>query len=268
MNTTHGESDLQPPARFERAFLVTAALLFCTSALATLRLCNAMSDMPGMPMPGGWHMSMAWMRMPGQGWDDAAAAFLAMWCVMMVAMMSPALLPMLRRYHRGVGCVGDARLAGLTALVAGGYFAVWAAVGAIVYVCGVALAAFVMASPALSHAVPLAIGLLAIAVGALQFGARKQRRLVCCERRHRVAADGSAAWKHGLRIGLHCVRCCAGFTLLLLVFGVMDLLVMAIVTIAITAERLAPARSGVAQALGVATIAVGAAWSLRAAGLV
>ena len=27
----------------------------------------------GMPMPGGWTMSMAWMRMPGQGWVGAEA---------------------------------------------------------------------------------------------------------------------------------------------------------------------------------------------------
>jgi hypothetical protein len=42
-----------------------------------------------MPMPGGWTMSMAWMRMPGQTWPGAAASFLGMWVVMMVAMMLP-----------------------------------------------------------------------------------------------------------------------------------------------------------------------------------
>ena len=54
-----------------------------------------MSAMPGMEMPGGWTMSMAWMRMPGQGWPGAAATFLGMWIVMMVAMMLPVLVPML-----------------------------------------------------------------------------------------------------------------------------------------------------------------------------
>jgi len=48
-----------------------------------------------MPMPGGWTMSMAWMRMPGQTWPGAAASFLGMWIVMMVAMMLPSLVPML-----------------------------------------------------------------------------------------------------------------------------------------------------------------------------
>jgi hypothetical protein len=36
----------------------------------------------GMPMPGGWTMSMAWMRMPGQTWLGAATSFLGMWVVM------------------------------------------------------------------------------------------------------------------------------------------------------------------------------------------
>jgi hypothetical protein len=37
-----------------------------------------MSAMGEMPMPGGWTMSMAWMRMLGQTWPDAAATLLGM----------------------------------------------------------------------------------------------------------------------------------------------------------------------------------------------
>ena len=59
-----------------------------------------MSAMGEMPMPGGWTMSMAWMRMPGQTWPGAAASFLGMWVVMMVAMMLPSLVPMLWRYRQ------------------------------------------------------------------------------------------------------------------------------------------------------------------------
>jgi hypothetical protein len=41
---------------------------------------------------------MAWMRMPGQTWPGAAASFLGMWVVMMVAMMLPYLAA--RHVHR------------------------------------------------------------------------------------------------------------------------------------------------------------------------
>ena len=79
----------------EQAFLGVCALLFIASAAGTIVWCTSMSAMGGMPMPGGWTMSMVWMRMPGQTWPGAAASFLGMWIVMMVAMMLPSLVPML-----------------------------------------------------------------------------------------------------------------------------------------------------------------------------
>ena len=87
----------------ERAFFGVSALLFAVSATVTIVWCGSMSAMGGMPMPGGWTMSMAWMRMPGQTWPGAAASFLGMWVVMMVAMMLSSLVPMLWRYRQAVG---------------------------------------------------------------------------------------------------------------------------------------------------------------------
>ena len=71
----------------QRAFLGASTLLFAASGAVTIAWCASMSEMDGMPMPGGWTMSMACMRMPGQTWPGAAASFLGMWVVMMVAMM-------------------------------------------------------------------------------------------------------------------------------------------------------------------------------------
>ena len=86
----------------QQAFFGVSALLFAASAVVTIVWCASMSAMGEMPMPGGWTMSMAWMRMPGQTWPGAAASFLGMWVVMMVAMMLPSLVPMLRRYRQAV----------------------------------------------------------------------------------------------------------------------------------------------------------------------
>ena len=88
-----------------------------------------MSAMGGMPMPGGWTMSMAWMRMPGQTWPGAAASFLGMWVVMMVAMMLPSLVPMLWRYRAAVSRTVGTRLGAATAMVATAYFLAWAVLG-------------------------------------------------------------------------------------------------------------------------------------------
>ena len=87
---------------FYHAFWGVSGLLFAVSAVVTIVWCASMSAMGGMPMPGGWTMSMAWMRMPGQTWAGAAASLLGMWIVMMVAMMLPSLVPMLWRYREAV----------------------------------------------------------------------------------------------------------------------------------------------------------------------
>src|SRR5690349_14583747 len=127
-----------------------AALPIIGSAAVTIAWCGSMADMDGMPMPGGWTMSMAWMRMPGQTWTGAAASFLGMWVVMMIAMMLPPLLPMLQRYRGAVGRTG-APLARLTALAAAGYFLVWTVFGMVAFLLGDALAIVEMQQPALSR---------------------------------------------------------------------------------------------------------------------
>src|SRR4030095_2410031 len=124
----------------ERALLGVSALLFVASAAVTIAWSASMSAMDGMAMPGGWTMSMAWMRMPGQTWAGAAAEFLGMWIVMMVAMMLPSLVPTLRRYRHALGKAREPSSEKLTALAATGYFFVWTVIGAAVFPAGVMLA--------------------------------------------------------------------------------------------------------------------------------
>ena len=100
-----------------------------------------------------------------------------MWVVMMVTMMLPSLVPMLWRYRQAVGSTGDARLAPLTALVGVGYFSVWTVLGMVTFSLGVALATLEMQQPALARAVPIAIGVVVLIAGALQFTAYKARHL-------------------------------------------------------------------------------------------
>jgi predicted metal-binding membrane protein len=72
-----------------------------------------------------------------------------------------------------------------------------------------------------------------------------------------VPADVGTAWRYGVRLGLQCGCCCGSLTAILLVVGVMDLRAMAVVTAAISAERLAPAGDRVARAIGVVVIGAG-----------
>ena len=113
----------------EHAFLAVSSLLFAVSMTVTIVWGGSMSAMDGMRMPGGWTMSMAWIRMPEQPWASAAASWLGMWVVMMAAMMLPSLVPMLLRYCEAVTTAAGTRLGLLTALVGTGYFCVWTLVG-------------------------------------------------------------------------------------------------------------------------------------------
>jgi predicted metal-binding membrane protein len=263
-------SDLSERAS-RRAFLGVSALLFAGSATGTIVWCASMSAMGEMPMPGGWTMSMAWMRMPGQTWAGAAASFLGMWDVMMLAMMLPSLVPMLGRYREAVGGTGAPRLGLLTALAGAGYFFVWTVLGMAAFPLGVALAEIEMQQPALARAVPIAVGVVVLMAGGLQLTAWKVRHLACCRktpgRGRTLPADAGTAWRHGLRLGLHCGCCCAPLTAILLVVGVMDLRAMAVVAAAITVERLAPAGERVARATGAVAVGAGVFLIARATGL-
>jgi predicted metal-binding membrane protein len=259
---------LAPERASQHAFLGVSALVFAASAAVTIVWCASMAAMGGMPMPGGWTMSMAWMRMPGQTWLGAAASFLGMWIVMMPAMMLPSLVPMLWRYRQAVAGAGETRLGRLTVLVGLGYFFVWTVFGLTAFPLGAGLASIEMQQPALARAVPIAVGVAILLAGALQFTAWKARHLACCREapgRGCLRADAGTAWRHGLRLGLHCSRCCAGLMTILLVIGVMDLGAMAVVAAAITLERLAPAGERVARVIGTVGMGVGLFVIARAA---
>lgn len=231
----------------ERIFTGTSVLLFFASAVTTIIWCSAMSTMSKGPLST-------------DTWFGNAASFLGIWIVMMVAMMLPSLVPMLWRYRKAVRTTDDARLGWMTILVGAGYFFVWSMIGIAVFALGVAAAAIETLLPAMTRAVPIAVGVVLLLAGALQFTQWKAHHLACCR-----AAPGSGrmlppvagtAWRFGLRLGCHCSYCCANLMMILVVTGMMDLRAMAIVTAAITAERFAVASEYVVRAIG--TVVVGA----------
>lgn len=238
----------------EQSFLAVCVLLFAFSVAGTVYWCGSMSG--GMEMPGGWTMSMAWMRMPGQSWSDAAALFLCMWLLMMAAMMLPVLTPMLLAYY------GAPRPARGRWLAGGGYLAVWTAFGVLAYVPGVLLARLAMQSDAFALWVPVLTSAAVVLLGVFQMTEWKLSELERCRAvtsRATGAAGGRSAWAHGLHLGFCCLRCNANLMLVQLVAGVMDLRLMGLLTLAVSAERLAPAPRAVARAVGVAIVAAGMA---------
>jgi predicted metal-binding membrane protein len=241
-----------------RAFLGTSALLFIASVATTIYLCQSMAG--GMAMPGGWTMSMAWMKMQGQSWLASAASFMGMWVVMMAAMMLPALVPTLLRYRLALREPERIYRGALTVIAGAGYFFVWAVLGAVVYPFGVLVAKAGMSSTELSRSMPFAAGMVLLLAGGLQLTAWKARQLCRCRAvpTFRQMNHGArSAWAHGMQLGADCALCCSGLMAVLLVTGVMNLGAMALVTIAITAERLFPEQERAARGAGLVIIATG-----------
>jgi predicted metal-binding membrane protein len=177
-----------------------------------------------------------------------------MWMAMMVPMMLPSLIPALLRYRRSVRGRKGFDLHGLTALVAAGYFAVWAALGAAAYAAGVGLTAVQGRWEEVTRWLPLAAGALLLLAGAVQFTPWKARQLALCLESAGctgpLPAGARGAWRHGLGLGARCSWSCGNLMLALLAVGMMDLMAMAVVTLVITAERLGPAPLHVSRVVG------------------
>jgi predicted metal-binding membrane protein len=242
-----------------------AALLFAAGVALTVKGHGAMPALPGLPMCRGGSaaamppMSM-WLPVPGQSWAGTFAAFMAMWAPMMVAMMLPALLPVLWRYRARLdgGVRADAQAAGAGLA----YFLVWMLAGVMIFAGGATLALAAARYPPLAASLPRLSAIAVLLAGLWQLSAWKAHRLACCR-----AVPGGAhpgAWHHGFHLGLHCNASCASHTAALLALGLMDLRVMIAVTIAITLERLAPRPEPVVRCVGVVLVLAGLTMIARA----
>jgi predicted metal-binding membrane protein len=214
---------------------------------------------------------LAWVvsveRMRGVGMGDrfasgALGAFLALWVVMMAAMMFPSVAPAVT-VHAMVMRRRDAAAAGLSTAFVAGYLAAWATAGLVAYglLRGVsaspvgslsddALARYVVAPVALGAAVyeftPVKHVCLSQCRGPLTFLLRYWRE-------GRVGA----LWM-GVRHGGYCVGCCWALMLVLLAIGVMSVTWMAILALAIAFEKLTPRfgrRASVVVAVGLCGLA-------------
>lgn len=65
------------------------------------------------------------------------------------------------------------------------------------------------------------------------------------------------AWRHGMRLAADCALCCSGLMAILLVTSVRNLGTMALITVAITAERLFPEPERAARGAGLVIMATG-----------
>jgi predicted metal-binding membrane protein len=212
--------------------------------------------MPMAPQDlGGWAA-----RLLGAVAPDTAEAImmLLMWTVMMVAMMLPSAAPMIETYARVASGRGSG--SGLrVGLFASGYVAIWTGFSAIATAAQMVLQRAGLVSGALV-ATPLVSAVLLITAGLYQVTSLKNACLSKCRAplgflmtAWREGASG--AFLMGLHHGATCVGCCSMLMLLLFVFGVMNLIWVAVLTILVVLEKLLPAGSLIARVSGYAMLA-------------
>jgi predicted metal-binding membrane protein len=221
-------------------------------------------DMPGMDMPG---MDMA---AEPRTWGPAIwALMIAMWWIMMVAMMSPSATPtvlLYARVHRHALAEGQVqdKLAPTGVFVAG-YLLVWLgfSVAAAALYWLLERTAIVSATTMSSQSRWLS-GVILIAAGLYQLSPLKNACLSHCRtptaflsRHWRPHALG--ALRLGALHGTFCVGCCWMLMALLFVGGVMNLVWIAALAILVLVEKVFPAGQWVGRATGMALIAWGSA---------
>ena len=213
---------------------------------------------------------LARLTMPGSpDWSLAnGLAILAMWAVMMAAMMLPSALPMILTFVDLAQRAGDA---GRGRAFVTAYLAIWS-----LFSVAAALAQWLLQRAGwvdpmiVSTSASLTASLLLIA-GVYQFSPLKRMCLSRCrtplgfllgEWRGGVAG----AFLMGVRHGLFCVGCCWALMALLFVGGVMNLAWVAALSVAVALEKMLPGGERLSRLLGVALIALGLVKLLAVAG--
>ena len=244
-------SDWKARAPLPVQFIALCFITFVAGVAATVYFCRSMCC--EMEMPGGWTMSMMWMRMRGQSWLTSAITFLLMWLAMMVAMMMPSALPTFLKTNR--------RWTSLSCS-AFGYFTIWLAAGVGIYAIGVVFAAVARRWELFSRAVPSLLGASLLAAGAFQFTRWKMTHLLRCRSPFGCVSacpQQETAFRLGCKQAAACCVCCIAPMTIQLVLGVMNPLVMIIVAMVIAAEKLLPRPAIIARLVGISAIIAGVA---------
>ena len=163
-------------------------------------------------------------------------AFVAVWTLMMSAMMLPAVAPFAAFYARTF----TERRATRRSLFVAGYLTAWAAVAVPAF--GLAWVADRLVAGHPNGATALAVVIFA-ACGIYQLTPLKDRCLALCRSplgfamRYRHVRGRTRDFRVGLRHGLFCLGCCWALMGLLLAFGLMNVTAMAVLAIIVVAER-------------------------------
>jgi predicted metal-binding membrane protein len=225
-----------------RIRVAPAALVLLAAGVAWLGVAAVERHMG--PMPGTMGVGLG--------------SFVAIWTLMMAAMMLPSVSPFVSIYSRTIRGRRAARLGSLLA----GYLVAWIVAGIPAYGLGWLADRAIAGHPA--AAAGLAVVVLA-ACGIYQLTPLKERCLARCRSplgfvfRFASFRGATRDLQVGLYHGGYCLACCWSLMVLLVAFGFMNLIAMLVLTAVVLAEKLGPWPRGLSQVVGVVALGLAVA---------
>jgi predicted metal-binding membrane protein len=229
----------QPPASLPVQWLArgeTAVLLLVAAAAwaVTLVLARGMAGMAGT-------MGLSFLL------------FVAVWTLMMAAMMLPSVAPTASVYARSISAPRTARLTGLIA----GYLAVWAVAGLPAY--GLAGLTGWLDNHHAGVAHGLAVAAFAVC-GVYQLTGLKNRCLAHCRSpfglllQYGSFRGRTRDFRVGAHHGAYCLGCCWALMVILIAVGVMNVVAMVALAVVILAEKTSARGTTIARLAGLAAL--------------
>lgn len=235
--------------RRDRLVVIASLVLLTTLAWSYLYYLNLQMSGSGMgkasayPVDG---MSMPDMVKLATWTVNEALLMFFMWSVMMVGMMIPSATPVILLYARVIRHnAQDTEPLVHTSAFFAGYVVVWIVFSATATVMQYSLEQVALLSPMMTSTSSVFGGLVLLVAAIYQWTPYKD----ACLRRCRSPVwflstywqDGAnGALRMGLAHGAYCLGCCWALMLLLFAGGVMNLLIVAAITIFVLVEKILP----------------------------
>ncbi len=201
--------------------------------------------------------------MSGQAMGMGAALFIAIWVVMMVAMMFPTAAPMILMFTKiYAGKRQQSQAFVPTWVFVSAYLLVWSLCGILAYPLVVGLEKLAAQSMWLMENGARIAGVILLAAGLYQLSPLKNICLSKCRTPLQFILsswhDGyGGAFRMGLEHGAFCLGCCWLLFVILFPLGIMNIAVMALVTALIFAEKALPIGRQISKLTGVGLIVYG-----------
>jgi len=193
----------------------------------------------------------------------SAVLFIAIWVVMMIAMMFPTAAPMILMFtmvYAGKRQLGQAFVP--TWVFVGAYLLVWTLFGVVAYPLALGAERLAGQSMWLMNNAPRIGGAFLVVAGLYQLSPLKHICLAKCRTPLQFILsswrDGyGGAFRMGFVHGAYCLGCCWFLFVILFPLGIMNIAVMALLTALIFAEKSVPLGRQISQITGIVLILYG-----------